>query len=273
MSTRKQVAANRRNAQKSTGPQSAAGKAQVSRNAVKHGLTSRRWVLADEDRDHFLEFSLDMQAELGAEGRLELLLGHRVALALWRLGRVPAIEGELLERLRQDAGGADEGLGMAWARDDGPYGGALGRLTRYEGALERGLARTLAELRRVQAGRRRRERETPAPPLRDPADWWRRAAQAWPGAPKVAAPAPAAAGAAAATASPAGPDPAQASGAAAQVPPVRPASGAHGTESRPDAAPRPSYPLTGLPGGPGPLPVSAVDSSSWPGPRGGAGGA
>jgi len=40
MSTEAQILANRRNAQKSTGPRTRGGKAAVSQNAVKHGLTS-----------------------------------------------------------------------------------------------------------------------------------------------------------------------------------------------------------------------------------------
>jgi len=39
MATDKQIAANRRNAQKSTGPKSLAGRARSSRNSLRHGLT------------------------------------------------------------------------------------------------------------------------------------------------------------------------------------------------------------------------------------------
>jgi hypothetical protein len=45
MSSDKQVAANRLNAQRSTGPRTPAGKARVSFNALKHGLTGREVVL------------------------------------------------------------------------------------------------------------------------------------------------------------------------------------------------------------------------------------
>jgi hypothetical protein len=38
MATQAQILANRRNAQKSTGPRTEKGKAVVSQNAVKHGL-------------------------------------------------------------------------------------------------------------------------------------------------------------------------------------------------------------------------------------------
>ncbi len=49
MATEAQLAANRRNAQKSTGPRTAEGKAVVAQNAVQHGLLAREGVLRGED--------------------------------------------------------------------------------------------------------------------------------------------------------------------------------------------------------------------------------
>ena len=46
MATDKQIFANRRNAKKSTGPRTKAGKARVGKNAIKHGLAA---VAADEE--------------------------------------------------------------------------------------------------------------------------------------------------------------------------------------------------------------------------------
>jgi hypothetical protein len=45
MTTQAKIDANRRNATKSTGPKTAAGKARVSLNALKHGLSAQTMVL------------------------------------------------------------------------------------------------------------------------------------------------------------------------------------------------------------------------------------
>jgi hypothetical protein len=55
MTTTKRMAANRRNAQKSTGPKTPEGKAVVRLNAMKHGLLSREVLLPDEDEATLVE--------------------------------------------------------------------------------------------------------------------------------------------------------------------------------------------------------------------------
>ena len=49
MTSARQIAANRRNAAKSTGPKSAKGKERSRRNALRHGLTAET-VIADSGR-------------------------------------------------------------------------------------------------------------------------------------------------------------------------------------------------------------------------------
>jgi len=51
MATAKQVAANRRNAQRSTGPRTAAGKSTSSRNALRHGLSRPQEMNAATEAD------------------------------------------------------------------------------------------------------------------------------------------------------------------------------------------------------------------------------
>lgn len=56
MATKKQIIANRENAQKSTGPKSALGKIISSRNSTSHGFYSTTLLLPGEDREQFLRF-------------------------------------------------------------------------------------------------------------------------------------------------------------------------------------------------------------------------
>ena len=62
MPTASQIAANRRNAQKSTGPRTAAGKAKTRLNPLKPGLTAETIVLPFESPDDYRELQ---QAVLG----------------------------------------------------------------------------------------------------------------------------------------------------------------------------------------------------------------
>jgi len=184
MTTRKQRAANRRNAKKSTGPKTPEGKAKSAQNATKHGLLSGRPLLADEDPAAYEEHRLTLLHELWPETPLEQGIVERIAATQWRLARVPIIESELFAALRVDALGRTVGLGAAWARDGGPSGGALARLARYETMLDRSVARGLAELRRLRAERRGAERaDTERMAREQQGEWWQRAAALWPGAP------------------------------------------------------------------------------------------
>jgi hypothetical protein len=80
-----------------TGPLTAAGKAKVSRNAVKHGLLSDEPVIDGvEDRRDWERHRQGIIDSLAPEGYLETHLAERVASLLWRLGRVVRYETEML---------------------------------------------------------------------------------------------------------------------------------------------------------------------------------
>ena len=96
MATKRQTKANRRNAQKSTGPKTEAGKAASSRNALCHGLTAEFLVLLpDEDGDAFERLRGGVIADLAPAGALQEVLAERAAVLLWRLDRVARMEAEL----------------------------------------------------------------------------------------------------------------------------------------------------------------------------------
>ena len=175
MATWRQIAANRRNAQKSTGPRSAAGKAASSANALVHGFTAARTlVLADEDEAVFHALRQDVIADLDPLDVVQAALAQRIAVLLWRLERASRLEAEIfeygelhaqrsLERAQGegevgDPCGSDEEEMRAGAPlaallvEDEASARAFERLMRYESALQRALERTLREFTRLRAG-------------------------------------------------------------------------------------------------------------------------
>ena len=83
-----QLKANRSNAQKSTGPVTAAGKKIVANNAVKHGLFSKHLILNDENPEDYQLLLDGLQVELNPVGTLEQSLVERIAVTLWRQRRL-----------------------------------------------------------------------------------------------------------------------------------------------------------------------------------------
>jgi hypothetical protein len=70
MTTQKQIKANRKNAQKSTGPRTGEGKASVSKNAVKHGLFAESVIKGENEADYeaFHDKMLAEPASAGSPG-------------------------------------------------------------------------------------------------------------------------------------------------------------------------------------------------------------
>jgi len=99
MTSEKQIIANRKNAQGSTGPRTSNGKLKVSKNAVKHGLLSNDIVIKDESDAEFIEFRQRLYSELAPVGELEQLLADRIIASFWRLKRVGKIEIQLLNNM------------------------------------------------------------------------------------------------------------------------------------------------------------------------------
>lgn len=137
------LAANRANAQKSTGPKTPRGKTTSSWNALKHGLLSRRLVnFSDQSQHSFLELLADLRQEFKPVGALEELLLEKIAYEYWRLATVAWYEA-------RELGGR---LG-----DVGPFD----RILRYQASVNRQLFQTINQLERLQ--RLRRGENVPAP--------------------------------------------------------------------------------------------------------------
>ncbi len=97
MTSLRQIESNRRNAQRSTGPKTADGKARASRNAVRHGLTAETVIKLLEDPDDYRAFEQAVTADYDAETAVERELVLRLASLLWRLRRATSIETGLLQ--------------------------------------------------------------------------------------------------------------------------------------------------------------------------------
>jgi hypothetical protein len=94
MTSYRQIETNRRNALKSTGPKTEAGKLASRCNAVRHGLTAETVIAALEDADDYKAFEAALTADYAAV-QSELVL--RLASLLWRPRRATTMETGLFE--------------------------------------------------------------------------------------------------------------------------------------------------------------------------------
>ncbi len=99
MATEAQVNANRANAQKSTGPRTAEGKAAVAQNALTHGLMARAAVLQGEEWEEYTSFHENLIQELYPDGVQEEELAERIVGLYWRLRRAERYQNAVFETL------------------------------------------------------------------------------------------------------------------------------------------------------------------------------
>jgi hypothetical protein len=173
-------AANRRNARKSTGPRTAAGKAVVSRNAVTHGFCARDIVINSphlkEDPDEYERLVDSLAAELCPATDLQSILVRKIATCLWRQQRAIRAETAYIDKELDNMGERVNSLNEYpsqypedfEAMPDTPEQETLDRnniigtrlipddtfgvsLLRYQTQLDREMTRALALLKQLQA--------------------------------------------------------------------------------------------------------------------------
>jgi hypothetical protein len=137
MATLKQFEANRRNAQKSTGPKTPEGKAAVSMNALRHGLRARTVVLPGENREEFTQLCDDLEIEWHPQSRTEQFYVEQMAVSQWKLTRMEVAEVNIFK----DISDPEKQIPL------------LDRLWQAECRLERSYARAQRELQRLQTSR------------------------------------------------------------------------------------------------------------------------
>ncbi|HTQ56494.1 MAG TPA: hypothetical protein VMI94_18635 [Bryobacteraceae bacterium] len=96
MTSKAKAAANRRNAQHSTGPRTPAGKAAIAKNNLRHGLYSATVVLPGEDPAEFQKLHGEYLAFYQPRDLAELDQVEQLAAAKWRLRRIALLEAEFM---------------------------------------------------------------------------------------------------------------------------------------------------------------------------------
>ena len=92
MATETQIQANRRNAQRSTGPNTAAGKSTSKMNAVTHGIFITQPIATTEDADAFNALSQAITSLFNPSDCIEEALVERIIMAIWRQQRARLAE-------------------------------------------------------------------------------------------------------------------------------------------------------------------------------------
>ena len=170
------LAANRENAQKSSGPVTPEGKAKSSLNAVKHGLTGATVMFANaDDAKNYARHAADYQQQLQPVGPEESALVQSIADIRWRLATIPVLELGIL------AMGSAEIIDTNpdyWTKPENQTKLAievrrrnkkeLRNLALQENRLARRRERAAAELRTLQSARKAREEESRPPPPKPP---------------------------------------------------------------------------------------------------------
>jgi len=165
MTSEAKIRANRRNAQKSTGPRAPEGKAIARLNALKHGLLSKEVILDCEDKDEFTAFRSALTQYLNPQGELEALLVDALVANIWRYKRALRVESAYADRLYGEGQCTTLRLArdtpmalvqrMTWGQVVTGYTDTtLLNLIRYITAIERQVYNAMHELRRLQSERR-----------------------------------------------------------------------------------------------------------------------
>ena len=165
MATALQLAANRRNAQRSTGPRTSEGKAAIRLNAVTHGMTAKVIVLPHECAPDYHEIRAALIDDYAPATSQELMLVDQIAAGYWRTIRARRFETAMFDNQLRAKKHEYDMDPRASSRDDegcavilqieSPE--SLKNYYRYDGAISRDYYRAIASLERMQAGRRREQ--------------------------------------------------------------------------------------------------------------------
>jgi hypothetical protein len=147
MATQAQIAANQQNAQHSTGPTTEAGREAVSQNATKHGLTGQFILLNEKEEATYFGIHKRIMDDLKPANFFEAELIDKMTESLWRSGKAVSLQDTTVNLL-------------AFETDDREIARLSKQLElymRYQSNHDRAYQRYAAELRKVQAERKKAE--------------------------------------------------------------------------------------------------------------------
>ena len=148
MATHKQITANRRNAQRSTGPRTLEGKSASSRNSLATGIyADAETALPHEDPEALAALAAEYHAHYQPHSPAERCLLDCLVSDEWLLRRFRRIEGELLTDRSTRISGDARLLGDAY----GMVNTTLERLQRRINATRKAYLKTLEALAALQA--------------------------------------------------------------------------------------------------------------------------
>jgi hypothetical protein len=152
--TAAKLAANRANAQHSTGP---ANSSRTRFNGLQHGLTSKQIVIPGETQEEFDNFRASFLSDLKPQSALEQTLADRLIVAAWRLKRFQRMEGafyanrvdDFLEKHPE----ADPNIAMANLFIDPVEIAKLRLFLRYQTTVQREFDKAMSEYGKIRAER------------------------------------------------------------------------------------------------------------------------
>ncbi len=168
MASQKQIDANRRNAQKSTGPNTEDGKNKSRLNAIRDGLTGQITTLSDRDRPAFEKLQTEMLAHFNPQDPMEARLANAIIWDTWRLDHLRAIESHMYADAAEQSAASTRTTLTSTPHTPSPTPAhllprpkppRLDTMSLYEQRMTRNIHRNLALLRNLQAERKRKYEE------------------------------------------------------------------------------------------------------------------
>ena len=148
MATARQIAANKANSQKSSGPRTTEGKAKSCLNNFSHGFASNTArLVAGEDPEELKALLVDLTVEFQPATPTEQIFVEKMALGQWQSLRAFRFQSEAFTR---QGGYAINGIKITISND-------LGLLIRYQSAADRAFHRAHTDLVKAQKERKKSE--------------------------------------------------------------------------------------------------------------------